>query len=70
MASNIVEHAKPDDIPSAPINILRDVIGLRKKSARFFCRSADDDNESAREKDATHEHIIRFWSESWASSKP
>lgn len=59
MASNIVEHAKPEDIPSAPINILRDVISLRKKSARFFRRSADDDNESAREKNATHEHIIQ-----------
>lgn len=59
MASNIIEHAKPHDIPSAPINILRDVIGLRKKSARFFRRSADDDNESAREKNATHEHIIK-----------
>lgn len=59
MASNIVEHAKPEDIPSAPINILRDVIGLRKKSARFFRRSADDDDESAREKNATHEHIIK-----------
>lgn len=59
MASIIVEHAKPEDIPSAPINILRDVISLRKKSARFFRRSADDDNESAREKNATHEHIIQ-----------
>lgn len=59
MASNIVKYAKPDDIPSAPINILRDVIGLRKKSARFFRRSADDDNESAWEKNATHEHIIK-----------
>lgn len=58
MASSIVEHAKPNDIPSAPINILRDVIGLRKKSARFFRRSAGDDDESAREKNATHEHII------------
>lgn len=59
MASNIVEHVKPDDIPSAPINILRDVIELRKKSARFFRRSAGEDNESAREKNATHEHIIQ-----------
>lgn len=59
MASNIVEHAKPEDIPNAPINILRDVISLRKKSARFFRRSAGEDNESAREKNDTHEHIIQ-----------
>lgn len=59
MASSIVEHAKPDDIPDAPINILRDVIALRKKSARFFRRSADDGNEGAQEKNATHEHIIK-----------
>ncbi|KAG6354656.1 hypothetical protein INS49_004674 [Diaporthe citri] len=59
MASNIVELAKPEDIPSAPVNILRDVIGLRKKSARFFRRSTEDDNESAREKNATHEHVIK-----------
>lgn len=59
MASKIVQHAKLDDIPFAPINILRDVIALRNKSARFFHRSADGDNESAREKNATHEHIIQ-----------
>lgn len=58
MASNIVERAKPEDIPSAPINILRDVISLRKKSARFFRKSAGENNESAREKNDTHEHII------------
>lgn len=59
MASNIVQHAKPDDIPFASINILRDVIALRKKRARFFRRSADGDNENVREKNATHEHIIQ-----------
>lgn len=58
MASSIVENAQPEDIPPAPINILRDVIGLRKKSARFFRRRADEDEE-ARDRNATHEHIIQ-----------
>lgn len=58
MATNIVENAAPEEIPSAPINILRDVIGLRKKSARFFSRRAKDASEETREKNATHEHII------------
>lgn len=59
MASSIVENAQPEDIPAAPINILRDVIGLRKKSARFFRRSAGEKDDDAREKNATHEHIIQ-----------
>ncbi|KUI67660.1 hypothetical protein VM1G_03031 [Cytospora mali] len=60
MASNIVENARPEDIPPAPLNILRDVIGLRKKSARFFSRAAvEDGNEGLRDKNVTHEHIIR-----------
>lgn len=58
MATNIVENAAPEEIPSGPINILRDVIGLRKKSAKFFNRRTKDGNEEAREKNATHEHII------------
>lgn len=59
MASSVVDNAQPEDIPAAPINILRDVIGLRKKSARFFRRSAGDNDDDAREKNATHEHIIQ-----------
>ncbi|ROV91975.1 hypothetical protein VSDG_07584 [Cytospora chrysosperma] len=60
MASNIVENARPEDIPPAPLNILRDVIGLRKKSARFFSRAAvEDGNEGLHDKNVTHEHIIR-----------
>lgn len=59
MTSNIVEHTKPDDVPTAPIHILRQVIGLRKKSTRHFRRSAGDHNESAREKYASREHIIK-----------
>lgn len=57
LASNIVDNAKPEDIPSAPINILRDVIGLRKKSAAFFGRA--DGDEEMKERNATHEHIIK-----------
>lgn len=58
MASDIVENVPPEDIPSAPINILRDVIGLRKRSARFLNRSESQDNEEQRFRNATHEHII------------
>lgn len=59
MASNIVENARPEDIPPAPLNILRDVIGLRKKSARFFSRAAGEEgNDGLRDKNVTHEHII------------
>lgn len=60
MAANITENADPKDIPSAPINILRDVIAMRKKSARFFQRSMESKNggEDLRDKNATHEHII------------
>lgn len=60
MASNIVENARPEDIPPAPLNILRDVISLRRKSARFFSRAAaEDGNEGLRDKNVTHEHIIQ-----------
>ncbi|KAJ4414010.1 hypothetical protein N0V82_008180 [Gnomoniopsis sp. IMI 355080] len=60
MADNITTNANPEDIPSAPINILRDVIALRKKSARFFRRTVDSKGgEALRDKNATHEHIIQ-----------
>ncbi|PSR82881.1 hypothetical protein BD289DRAFT_370639 [Coniella lustricola] len=68
MASAIVQNARPEDIPSAPINILRDVIGLRKKSARFFRGNgapattddpSDGSTPEARDKNAAHEHIIQ-----------
>ncbi|OIW25584.1 hypothetical protein CONLIGDRAFT_498965 [Coniochaeta ligniaria NRRL 30616] len=59
MATTIVENADPDDIPDAPINILRDVVSLRKKSARFFNRLANDSkDETVKAKNATHEHIL------------
>ncbi|KAJ9149322.1 hypothetical protein NKR23_g4206 [Pleurostoma richardsiae] len=60
MADTIVENARPEDIPTTPINILRDVVGLRKRSARFFSRmSKESDDEKLRERNATHEHIIK-----------
>lgn len=61
MAANITDNADPEDIPIAPINILRDVIALRKKSARVFSRSAasKEGGEDLRDKDAAHEHIIQ-----------
>jgi hypothetical protein len=59
MATTIVENADPEDIPEAPINILRDVVNLRKKSAQFFTRLANDTkDETIKAKNATHEHII------------
>lgn len=59
MATTIVERADPEDIPEAPINILRDVVNLRKKSARFFNRLADESkDETIKVKNATHDHII------------
>lgn len=59
MADSIVANAQPNDIPSAPINILQDVIGLRKKSARFFSRNGKDGDGEVKERNATHEHIIQ-----------
>ncbi len=59
MATIIVENADPEDIPEAPINILRDVVNLRKKSARFFARVANDTmDETIRARNSAHEHII------------
>lgn len=61
MASIVVEHAQ-QQIPTAPINILRDVIAMRKKSAKFFSRAAGSSkngNQDVQQKNATHEHIIR-----------
>lgn len=61
MASVVVEHAQ-QDIPTAPINILRDVIAMRKKSARFFSRatsSSENGDEDMQQKNAKHEHIIK-----------
>jgi len=59
MATTIVENADPDEIPDAPIRILRDVVNLRKRSARFFSRHAKESkDETLKIKNATHEHMI------------
>lgn len=62
LASRICDNIRPEDVPSAPINILRDVIELRKKSARFFSRASATTSGGTDDKDdknATHQHIIR-----------
>lgn len=57
MSAKVTEVARLQDIPTTPISILRDVIGLRKKSAKFFSR-AGEGNEKMQLKNATHQHII------------
>ncbi|RYP50026.1 hypothetical protein DL768_004381 [Monosporascus sp. mg162] len=50
----------PEEIPQSPISILRDVVSLRKQSARFFSRVAEKSNdEKLKESNATHEFIIK-----------
>lgn len=58
MAQVVASQASPEEIPAAPINILRDVVTLRKKSARFF-NSSDAQDEETRTRNAGHEHIIK-----------
>lgn len=73
MAANITENADPKDIPSVPINILRDVLALRKKSARFFRRSVESkdgaDGEDPRDKNATRSTSSTFLSECLQNSR-
>ncbi|KAM0815715.1 hypothetical protein AB5N19_01514 [Seiridium cardinale] len=38
MARLITDHAEPQGIPQSSISVLRDVVSLRKKSARFFVK--------------------------------
>ncbi|OTA52990.1 hypothetical protein K449DRAFT_390587 [Hypoxylon sp. EC38] len=60
MTSIIVDNLDPEQIPRSAINILRDVVQLRKKSARFFSSAAaKSDNDTLKEKNSTHEHIIK-----------
>ncbi|KAH6616080.1 hypothetical protein B0J18DRAFT_295543 [Chaetomium sp. MPI-SDFR-AT-0129] len=59
LAQRIVDHATPDDIPDAALNILRDVVGLRKKSFSFFSSSAkESQDEKVKQSNANHAHII------------
>ncbi|EAQ83746.1 hypothetical protein CHGG_10150 [Chaetomium globosum CBS 148.51] len=59
LAQRVVDNATPDDVPVAALNILRDVVSLRKKSFSFFSSSAKDtDDEKLKQSNANHAHII------------
>ncbi|KAI1764844.1 hypothetical protein GGR53DRAFT_465944 [Hypoxylon sp. FL1150] len=59
MAQTVIEYSKPEQIPRSAISILRDVVYLRKKSARFFGEAAArSEEETLKQKNSAHEHII------------
>ncbi|KAL7624679.1 hypothetical protein AAE478_006249 [Parahypoxylon ruwenzoriense] len=60
MATDVIENSDPEQIPQSAISILRDVVYLRKKSARFFSSAASkSENETLKQKNLAHEHIIK-----------
>jgi hypothetical protein len=59
LAQRVTDHATPEDVPDAAVNILRDVVALRKKSFSFFSSSAKDTkDEKLKQSNANHAHII------------
>ncbi|KAK3317507.1 hypothetical protein B0T19DRAFT_469192 [Cercophora scortea] len=59
MTETITTHIDPHDIPESPINILRDVVALRKKSARFFSAAASrSEDVNLQQSNAAHLQII------------
>lgn len=59
LAQRVADHAHPDDVPDVALNIVRDVVGLRKKSFSFFSRSTQDTkDEKVKQSNANHAHII------------
>ncbi|KAK0729473.1 hypothetical protein B0H67DRAFT_595911 [Lasiosphaeris hirsuta] len=59
LAQRVADHANPDEIPDAPLNILRGVVGLRKKSFRFFSNATEgSSNDKLNQSNANHAHII------------
>ncbi|KAI1262409.1 hypothetical protein F5Y18DRAFT_159325 [Xylariaceae sp. FL1019] len=58
MAQIVIDNVAPEDIPSSAIAILRDVVKLRKKSARFFSKSAKSNAGPMKDKMDSHQHII------------
>lgn len=59
LAQRIADNAEPEDVPESAVNILRDVVGLRKKSFKFFSRATKDSNdEKVKQSNANHAHII------------
>lgn len=59
LAQRVADHANPNGIPDAPLNILRDVVSLRKKSFRFFSSATEgSSDEKLNRSNANHAHII------------
>ncbi|KAK1831430.1 hypothetical protein QBC39DRAFT_407847 [Podospora conica] len=57
MTQTVIDGA--DDVPEAPISILRDVVALRKRSARFFQAAALRAKDARlAQSNATHSHMI------------
>ncbi|KAI0014707.1 hypothetical protein F4780DRAFT_187228 [Xylariomycetidae sp. FL0641] len=60
MAKTVLDHIAPEQIPMSAVVILRDVVNLRRKSARFFTKTAEKSgNEKLQQKNSTHAHIIK-----------
>ncbi|KAI1324405.1 hypothetical protein F5Y16DRAFT_307000 [Xylariaceae sp. FL0255] len=59
MAKIVIDNEAPENIPPSAISILKDVVGLRKKSAKFFAAAAKPGDEKAQLKNAAHAHIIK-----------
>lgn len=61
MAKLIIDHANSEDIPQSSISILRDVVSLRKKSARFFGKlAAQSEDAKIQKSNSSHEHIVKI----------
>jgi hypothetical protein len=59
LAQRVADSGNPDDIPDSALNILRDVVNLRKKSFRFFSSAAKNTkDEKLKQSNASHAHII------------
>ncbi|KAL1842965.1 hypothetical protein VTJ49DRAFT_3606 [Mycothermus thermophilus] len=59
LAQRVADNATPDDVPDSAINVLRDVVNLRKKSFSFFSRATKDTkDEKVKQSNANHAHII------------
>ncbi|KAK4215630.1 hypothetical protein QBC37DRAFT_481372 [Rhypophila decipiens] len=58
LAQTVVDNANPAEIPPAAVNILRDVITLRKQMTKFFINQAKKTNDPKIQKDNLgHLHI-------------
>ncbi|KAK1760265.1 hypothetical protein QBC47DRAFT_396264 [Echria macrotheca] len=71
LAQRVVDHAASDEIPLAAINILRDVVNLRKQSYCFFSGALKhSEDENTKQSNTNHIHIISACSSGpWPSSK-